>query len=287
MSVRRNARLLSLSTLGSAAQKLGLQMVLFAGSVLMLIPFLWMVSSALKQESQVFVYPPKWIPDPLVWENLRVAWNSVRMGRYYLNSLFIASAVVVGQLLSGILAAYVFARLRFPGKNAIFMGFVATMMIPRQVTMIPSFLILRQLRWVDTYQGLIIPAMSHPFGIFLLRQFFLSIPTDLEDAACIDGCSRLGVLFRVILPLSKGVVSTLSVFVFMSQWNAFLWPLIVLNTQEKYTVQIGLAMLRTELGTNWAVLMAATFIATLPVILLYLVAQKQIVRGITLTGLKY
>ena len=287
MTIRRNTQRLSLSKLGSLAESLVLQILLFGGSLIMLIPFVWMVSSALKQESQVFIYPPQWIPDPIVWDNLQVAWNSFPMGRYYLNSMFIASAIVVGQLLRGILAAYVFARLRFPGKNIIFMGFVATMMIPRQVTMIPSFLILRNLHWIDKYQGIIVPALSHPFGIFLLRQFFLSIPTDLEDAACIDGCSRLGVLFRIILPLSKGVVSTLTVFVFMSSWNAFLWPLIVLNTQEKFTIQIGLAMLRDEMGTNWAILMAATFLATLPVILLYLVAQKQIVRGITLTGLKY
>jgi len=287
MSNRKNSRRLSLSPLGSVAEKLVLQVCLFAGSLLMLIPFIWMVSSALKQESQVFTYPPQWIPDPVAWDNLRLAWNSFPMGRYYLNSLFIAFAIVAGQLLTGILAAYVFARLRFPGKNIIFMGFVATMMIPRQVTMIPSFLILRNLHWIDKYQGIIVPALSSPFGIFLLRQFFLSIPTDLEDAACIDGCSRFGILFRIILPLSKGVVSTLTVFVFMSSWNAFLWPLIVLNTQKKFTIQIGLAMLREEMGTNWAILMAATFLATLPVILLYLVAQKQIVRGITLTGLKY
>lgn len=287
MTVRRDAGPLSLSALVSVMEKLVLQVVLFAGSVLMIVPFVWMVSSALKDESQVFSFPPKWIPDPIVWDNLSRAWNSFPMGRYYLNSLFIASAIVVGQLLTSTLAAYVFARLRFPGKDAIFMGFVATMMIPRQVTMIPSFLILRTFHWVDTYQGIIVPALSHPFGIFLLRQFFLSIPTDLEDAASMDGCSRLAILFRIILPLSKGVVSTLAVFVFMSHWNAFLWPLIVLNTPEKYTIQIGLAMLRTELGTNWSILMAATLVATLPVILLYLVAQKQIVRGITLTGLKY
>ena len=287
MTIRRNARPLSLSVLGSAVQKLVLHVLLLAGSVLMLIPFLWMVSSALKEESQIFVFPPQWIPNPIVWDNLRVAWNSIPMGRYYLNSLFIASTIVVGQLLTSALAAYVFARLKFPGKNLIFMGFVATMMIPGQVTMIPLFLILRAFHWVDTYQGIIVPALSYPFGIFMLRQFFLSIPVDLEDAACIDGCSRLGILFRIILPLSKGAVSTLAVFIFMSQWNAFLWPLIVLNSQDKYTIQIGLAMLRTEMGTDWGILMAATFVATLPVILLYLLAQKQIVRGITLSGLKY
>ena len=252
----------------------------------MLLPFLWMLSSSLKEQYQVFSFPPQWIPKPFVWSNFLEAWRAIPMGRYYLNSLFVASTITFCQLTTCILAAYVFARLRFPGKDVIFMLFLATMMIPGQVTMIPTFIILRSLHWIDTYYALIVPAMVHPFGIFMLRQFFLSIPTELEDAARIDGCSRLGILFRIILPLSVPAVVTLAVFVFMWHWNSFLWPLIVLNTQSKYTLQVGLAMLRSEMGTNWPVLMAATVIATLPVIALFLAAQRQFVRGITLTGLK-
>jgi len=266
--------------------KLAIELILFVGAIVMLLPFFWMLSSALKTENQVFLYPPKWIPSPVMWENLRTAWHAIPMARYYLNSILIASAVVLGQLFTATLAAYVFARLEFPGKNVIFVCFLATMMIPQQVTMIPTFIILRTFNWIDTYQGLIVPALAHPFGIFLLRQFFLSIPKELEDAARIDGCSRLGILYRVILPLSKPILGTLAVYIFMSEWNSFLWPLIVLNTPAKYTLQIGLAMMRSESSTDWAILMAATLIASLPTILLYLLAQKQMVKSITLTGLK-
>ena len=181
----------------------------------------------------------------------------------------------------------VFARLEFPGKDLIFISILATMMIPEQVKMIPSFIVLRELGWIDTFTGLIVPALVHPFGIFMLRQFFLSIPKELEDAARIDGSSRLGILWRIILPVSKAPISALAVFVFMFQWNAFLWPLIVLNSQENYTLQIGLAMLRGDVGTDYALQMAATAVATLPLVVLFLIAQKQFIRGITLTGLKY
>jgi len=275
-----------LMLLARLAGRLAMYLILLVGAVIMLVPFLWMFSSALKPESQVFVLPPRLIPNPLVWENLRTAWNAIPMARYYLNSLWIAVAAAAGQLTTSILAAYVFARLEFPAKNTLFLIFLATMMIPHQVTMIPLFLILRNLKWIDTYQGVVAPAWFHPFGIFLLRQFFLSVPRELEDAARIDGCSRLGILYRVILPLAKPVLSTLAVFIFMFEWNNFLWPLIVLNTPSKYTLPIGLAMLRAEIDTEWAILMAATLISTLPVIVLFLVAQKQIVKSVTMTGLK-
>jgi len=266
--------------------RLAIYLILLVGAVTMLVPFLWMLSSALKPEAQVFVLPPRLIPNPVVWENLRAAWHAIPMARYYLNSIAIAVAAAAGQLLTSVLAAYVFARLEFPAKNTLFLVFLATMMIPSQVTMIPLFLILRNLKWIDTFQGVIVPAWFHPFGIFLLRQFFLSLPRELEDAARIDGCSRLGILYRIILPLAKPVLSTLAVFIFMFEWNNFLWPLIVLNTPAKYTLPIGLAMLRAEIDTEWSILMAATLISTLPVILIFLVAQKQIVKSVTMTGLK-
>lgn len=263
-----------------------LHLLLVAGALLMLLPFLWMASSALKSEDQVFLYPPRWIPSPFVWGNLGAAWRSTAMGRLYLNSALITTAVVAGQVLTSAMAAYVFARLRFPGKELIFLGLMATMMIPSEATLIPSFLILRWLGWVDTFRGLIVPALVHPFGIFMLRQSFLSIPSELEDAACIDGCSRLGILFRIVIPLSRPAISSLAVLVFTWQWNAFLWPLIVLNSPAKYTLQIGLAMLRSELATEWALLMAATLLASLPVIALYLLAQRHLQRSIALAGLR-
>jgi multiple sugar transport system permease protein len=260
--------------------------VLLAWALIMLLPFLWMVSSSLKDATQVFRLPPVWIPSPVVWENYAAAWQAIPMGQYYWNSIVVTSLTTIGQLGTAVLAAYVFARLDFPGKDLIFLIILGTMMIPDQVKMIPTFIVLRQFDWIDSFNGLIVPALVHPFGIFMLRQFFLSIPKDLEDAARMDGSSRLGILFRVILPLSKAPISALAVFIFMFQWNSFLWPLIVLNSQEKYTLQIGLAMLAGDVGTDWALQMAATTMATLPLILLFLVAQKQFIRGIALTGLK-
>ncbi len=286
MTLQKRDRQPWLMRLLRLAGRLLMYLILLVGAVTMLVPFLWMLSSALKPEAQVFVLPPRLIPEPVVWENLRVAWNAIPMARYYLNSIWIAVAAAAGQLVTSILAAYVFARLELPGKNTLFMLFLATMMIPSQVTMIPLFLILRTFKWIDTYQGVVVPAWFHPFGIFLLRQFFLSLPRELEDAARIDGCSRLGILYRIVLPLARPVLSTLAVFIFMFQWNNFLWPLIVLNTPSKYTLPIGLAMLRSEIDTQWSILMAATLISTVPVILIFLLAQKQIVKSVTMTGLK-
>lgn len=266
---------------------LALHAVLLAGAFIMVLPFLWMVSSSLKDSSQVFQLPPQWIPNPPVWDNFKTAWEAIPLGQYYWNSIVVCGLTTIGQLITSILAAYVFARLDFPGKDVIFLVILGTMMIPEQVKMIPTFIVLRQFNWIDSFTGLIVPALVHPFGIFMLRQFFLGIPHELEDAARMDGCSRLTILYRIILPLSKAPISALAVFVFMFQWNAFLWPLIVLNSRENYTLQIGLAMLRGDVGTDWALQMATTSLATIPVVLLFLVAQKQFIRGITMTGLKY
>lgn len=266
---------------------LALHAVLLGGAFIMVLPFLWMISSSLKDSTQVFQLPPQWIPNPPVWDNFKTAWEAIPLGQYYWNSIVVCGLTTIGQLITSILAAYVFARLDFPGKDVIFLVILGTMMIPEQVKMIPTFIVLRQFNWIDTFAGLIVPALVHPFGIFMLRQFFLGIPHELEDAARMDGCSRLTILYRIILPLSKAPISALAVFVFMFQWNAFLWPLIVLNSRENYTLQIGLAMLRGDVGTDWALQMAATSLATIPVVLLFLVAQKQFIRGITMTGLKY
>lgn len=267
--------------------RISLHLILIAGAAIMIMPFVWMLSSSLKTNLEIFRFPPNWIPEKFIWQNYLEAFRQVPMAKYYWNSIVVSTLTTVGQVSTAILAAYVFARLWFPYKDIIFMVILATMMIPEQVKMIPSFLVVRSFGWIDSYAGIIVPSLVHPFGIFMLRQFFLTIPKDLEDAARMDGCSRLGILFRVILPLSKAPVSALSVFVFLWQWNSFLWPLIILNSQEKYTLQIGLAMLRDEMGSNWPVIMAATSLATLPLLVLFLIAQRQFIRGITMTGLKY
>lgn len=255
-------------------------------AIVMIGPFLWMVSTSLQDTFQALQFPPQWIPQPAVWENYLSVWRRIPLGRYYVNSLVIAGTIAAGQVSTSVLAAYVFARLEFPGRDVIFLLYLGTLIIPTQVTLVPTFLVVRWLGWVDTYQGVIGPSLAHPFGVFLLRQFFLSIPDELEEAACIDGASPLGTLLRVILPISMPAIAALAVFSFMWAWNGFLWPLVVLQTPSKYTVPVGLAMLQSELGTDWPVVMAATVIATLPVVALFLVAQKQFARGIALTGLK-
>lgn len=286
MTARKGAREPWPAALAAAACRLLWHLLLLAGAWLALFPLLWTLSSALKTEAQVFAYPPRWLPSPLAWRNLLVAWRAVPMGRYCLNSALVAGAVVAGQLLTSALAAYVLARLHFPGQDLILLGFLATMMIPPEATMVPCFLILRRLGWIDEFQGLIVPALSNPFGIFMLRQAFLAIPAELEDAACLDGCSRLGVLFHVVVPLSRPALSALGVLTFGWQWNAFLWPLIVLNSRNKLTLPIGLAMMRSELGTDWAILMAAAVLASLPTIALYLAAQRHFARGLALARLR-
>lgn len=263
-----------------------LHAALISIAVVTIGPFLWMLSTSLQSTLQALQFPPQWIPRPAMWQNYAHAWQRIPLGRYYVNSMLIAGAIAAGQVTTSILAAYVFARLEFPGRDAIFLLYLGTLIIPTQVTLVPTFLVVRWLGWVDTYQGVIAPSLAHPFGVFLLRQFFLSIPDDLEDAARIDGASRLGVLFRIILPISMPAIAALAVFSFMWAWNSFLWPLVILQTPGKYTVPVGLAMLQSELGTDWPVVMAATVMATLPVVALFLAAQKQLARGIALTGLK-
>jgi multiple sugar transport system permease protein len=283
---REAARLALVKTTFSIARSFLIHAVLLTGVVFMIAPFMWMVSSSFKDLSQIFIFPPQWIPRPFVWQNYVDAWHAIPLGRFFVNSFFVASSVTVGQLITASLAAYVFARLEFPGRDVIFFLFLGTMMLPSQITLIPRFIILKEMGWIDTYKALVVPFMASPFGTFLLRQSFLNIPRDLEDAARMDGCSRLRILFQVVLPLSRPALAALSVFTFMDYWNAFLWPLIVVQTREKLTLQVGLAMLRTELGTEWPTLMAASVLSALPVIVLYFLAQKQFVEGITLTGLK-
>lgn len=251
----------------------------------MLLPFAWMVLASLKDAAQMFRFPPRWLPDPLILSNYTRVWSAVPMARFYANSLFIATAITLGQLATAVLAGYAFARLEFPGRDVVFLALLGTLMVPSQVTIIPTYVILRVFGWIDTYQGVIVPALVHPFSIFMLRQFFLAVPAELEEAARIDGSSRLGTLFRIVLPLSVAPIAALGVFIFMWHWNAFLWPLIVLNSESKYTLPVGLAMLRTEMGTDWPGLMAATVMATAPVLILYVIVQKRFMYGLARVGL--
>jgi multiple sugar transport system permease protein len=258
---------------------------LSAGAVVMLVPFVWMVSTSLKTSAAIFVYPPEWVPDPVVWKNYVDVVHIMPFLRYLLNTVFVSGSVTVLQLLVSSLAAYAFARLRFPGRDKLFLAYLATLMVPGQVTLIPNFLIVKYLGWIDTYQALIIPQIFSAFGTFLLRQFFLTIPRELEDAARIDGASALGFFRKILLPLSGPALATLGVFTFTAQWNNFLWPLIVINDAEMRTLTVGLRALVGQFTVQYQLLMAGTVISLVPMVVVFLLAQRYFVRGIALTGL--
>ncbi|MFH1761958.1 MAG: carbohydrate ABC transporter permease, partial [bacterium] len=215
--------------------------VLSAIGVVMILPFIWMLSTSLKEAGAVFTFPPEWIPKPFVFSNYADAWNAVPFARFFFNSIFVAVCVTIGQVTTASLAAYAFARLQFPGRDNLFLAYLATMMIPGQVTMIPVFILLKKLGWIDTYYALILPQMFTAYGTFMLRQFFLTIPKEVEEAAVMDGCTRLTVYWKIILPLSMPALATLSTFVFLGAWNEFMWPLIVTNSMDMKTLPVGLA----------------------------------------------
>lgn len=268
--------------------RLLLHLLLSLGAVTMVIPFIWMVSTSFKELAQVFVYPPEWIPDPFVWENYPTALVAVPFGRWFFNSLFIGLFVTLGQLLTCSLAGFTFARMRFPGRNVLFLLYLGTMMIPHHVTIIPIFVMMNSLGLVDTYWPLIIPALVSAWGTFLFRQYFLTMPQELEDAAKIDGCSFFRIYRQIFMPLSKPILATLGVFTFMGSWNDFLGPLIFLQSKDNKTLPIGLLQFRADFQgmSNWPVMMAGVVISVLPVLIAFVIGQKYFVRGIALTGIK-
>lgn len=262
--------------------------VLTLGCVLMVVPFLWMVSTSLKQEGSVYVFPPVWIPHPLRWDNYTTLFRIVPFGSAFTNSVIIAVSVAVGQLFSASLAAYAFARLRFRGKNVLFVVFLATMMVPSQVTLIPTFILFRAVGWVNTLLPLTVPAFfGSAFGMFLLRQFFLSLPRELFEAAVIDGASPPYMYWRVAMPLAKPALATFGVFVFMGTWNDLITPAVYLSDMDKMTLTLVLAQLNNGFGADYtAHTMAGAVLSILPLLLAFLLAQKYFVQGITLSGLK-
>lgn len=265
--------------LGLAYATLGL------GSVVMILPFLWMISTSIKSDPEVFAYPPVWIPAEILWENYPIVLELLPFGRYLANTAFVATTVTILELITSSLAAYAFARLRFPGRDQLFLLYLGTLMIPGQVTIIPNFLLMSWFGWVDSYLALIIPAAFTAFGTFLLRQFFLTIPVELEHAARIDGCSYFGIFRHIILPLSGPALATLAVFAFMTQWNAFLWPLIVTNSESFRTLTVGLRYFQDEQATQYNYLMAGAVMSIIPILAIYAFLQRYFVRGIAMTGL--
>lgn len=261
------------------------QAILIAGALVVLVPFMWMITTSLKPKRGVHL-PPYLIPNEFIWNNYRLAWNTDNFARFYLNSTVMTLGIVLGQLLFSSLAGYAFARLRFPGRNLLFFLVLATMMIPVYVTLIPSYLLVRDLGWLDSYQGLIVPRLVSAFGIFLMRQHYLSIPKDLEEAALLDGASRLKIWWSIMVPLSGPALATLGIFSFLFAWNDFLWPLIVTTDPSMRTVQLGLANFTGRYGTNWTLLMAGAVTATIPALVVFAIGQRWFVRGSVMSGVK-
>lgn len=266
--------------------KFSIYAVLIALAASMLLPFWWMLSTSLMTDTEVFQYPPKLLPQSPRWENYPEAMALQPFGRYFLNTTIVTFFSVAGQLLFCSMAAYAFARLRFKWRDKIFVLYLATMMIPAMVTLIPAFLIITAFGWMNTYFALIAPSLSSVWGIFLLRQFFLTIPKDLEEAARLDGAHEFAIYWRIVLPLAKPALATLAIFAFMNSWKDFLWPLIVTSQTEMRPVEVGIASFSTIYALDWTHQMAAAVIVMLPIIIVFFLAQRYFVRGITLTGLK-
>ncbi|HEX2863686.1 MAG TPA: carbohydrate ABC transporter permease [Deinococcales bacterium] len=258
---------------------------LLPGAFLSALPFLWIVTTALKPPRKLFA-TPLFIPTYFHVQNFVDAWNAAPFGRFFLNSVIMTACIVLGQTLFSAMAGYALARLKFPGRNLIFLVILGTLMVPFPVTLIPSYLVVNWLHWIDTYQALIVPRLVSAFAIFLFRQFFLTIPVEIEEAALLDGASRATIFWRLILPLSGPVIAASAIFSFLFAWNDFLWPLIVTNSTEMRTIQVGLAFFNGKYGTQWTLLMAGTLLASLPAILVFLAAQKRFIEGVTTSGLK-
>jgi multiple sugar transport system permease protein len=262
-------------------------LLLLGGSFLFFAPLIFMISTSLKAMRQIAKFPPEWIPNPVIWLNYPDVFLYAPMHLYLVNTLIIVFPSILGAVFTSALAAYAFARLRAPGKNLIFMVLLSTMMMPAIVTMIPTFILFSKLGWVGTFKPLIVPALlGSAFYIFLLRQFFMTIPRELEDAALIDGCSRFRIFYSVVVPLAKPVLATVTIFAFMSSWNDYLGPLIYLGHRDQYTLSLGLQVFVQYHRSEWGLLMAASTMMVTPVILLFFFAQKHFVQGITLTGIK-
>lgn len=257
--------------------------LLIFGSATVIVPFVWMFLTSVKKRSEIFtrVWPTEWH-----WENYVYAWQAAPFSRYYLNSIVMTIGIVLGHLVLDSLAAYAFARLRFPAKNMIFLLLLATMMVPQFVTIIPAFSLVVQLHWTDTYWALIVPRLADVFGIVLLRQYFSTIPKEIEEAAQLDGCGRVRTFLQVVVPLSTAPLATLAIFAMLFAWNDFLWPLLVTNGDDMRTIQIGLAAFQGRYATSWNYLMAGTLTSAIPTIVMFLIFQRALIRGVAGTGVK-
>ena len=279
--------------LQSRRQRLFLQramayILLTVGGAVMMVPFFWLVTSALKAPSKIYILPPQWIPDPVRWDNFHRAVQEIPYGLYTYNTLVITVCAVVGSVVSSSMAGYAFARLRWPGRNVFFMIILSTLMLPGVVTMIPTYVLYNRLRWLDTFLPLIVPYWfgGGAFNIFLMRQFMLTIPLDLDDAARVDGATAFRIYVQLLLPLCRPALAILAIFGFMYHWNDFMGPLVYLFSPEKRTLSLGLQQFRDMFRVQTELIMAGSTIMVMPVIALFLVAQRYFIQGIALTGMK-
>ncbi|WP_127539108.1 carbohydrate ABC transporter permease [Paenibacillus illinoisensis] len=276
----------SVRTAGGA---IGTYLLLTLISLIMIVPFIWMISTSFKEPQSIFTYPPQWIPETFRFQNYVDVFRLIPFHRFYLNSVYIAVVVVLGTVFFASLAGYAFAKIPFKGRNVVFLTLLSAMMIPHEVTAIPMFLFMRQLGWIDTHLPLILLPIfgaGGVFGIFVMRQFFITVPTELEEAAMIDGCNRFRIYARIMLPIAKPGMATLTIFTFVTIWNEFFDPLIFINSRELMTLPLGLSLFTDEVGTAWQYLMSATVMATVPLLIVFFMAQRRFIEGVAMTGLK-
>lgn len=267
-------------------QRVVIYIVLLVGLVVAAFPLVWVVASSFKAGSEVFAYPPTLLPKDLRLDNYVTLFTKYPFLRWLTNSFLVAFTVTGVALVLDSMAGYALARLRFPGRNALFLVIMSTYMLPIYAIIIPRFLVVKQLGWVDTYMGLIVPSIFHAFGIFAFRQFFLGIPKELEDAALIDGASRLRIFVEIVLPLSRAIFMTMGVIFFIANWDAFIWPLIIARSKPLWVAQVGIASFRDPQITFWELVVAGSTVTVAPSLILFLALQRYIVRGIATTGIR-
>lgn len=268
-------------------RRIGLYVVLVVVGVIMVGPLYWLFTSALKSNGDIYTFPPTWIPTSFQWSNFTDAWTSAPFGNFYVNSIIVTVCGTSLKVVNAVLTAYAFVFLRFPFKRVLFLFVLGALMVPGHVTLLPNYLTVSDLGWINTYQGIIIPGAGSAFGAFLLRQHMLTLPDEIIDAAKIDGANHLRILLQVVLPLSRPMLVTVTIVSLVTEWNDYIWPLIVTNTDTMRTLPVGLLMLKDQEGyTNWGAVMAATVFVVLPVLVVFFLAQRQIVAGLTQGAVK-
>ena len=263
-----------------------LYLLLVAAAILILIPFLWMVSASLKQNNEVFTVPIQWVPDQFQWHNFADIWTRVPMATYLRNTVFLSMVITLLQVLTGSFAAYGFSKIRFPGRDILFFGYVATIAVPWQAYMIPQYIMMQKAGLTDTFLSLILLQAFSAFGVFLMRQYYLTIPDELCEAARVDGLTEYGIWWRVVLPLSKPALASLALLTFVNTWNDYMGPFIYLTSNDKWTIQLGLRALVGLFDADYAIIMTGSTLSVLPILIIFLLGQRYFIQGVATSGMK-